>query len=499
MTGYQRFQELNINFSAIGMEQDNTSGTYFCTPKGASVIGWAGEDGIHSCFVQGFGDTVFTVNPESPSRKYVHPVARNFEDFLRLLLACKDMKTVEELYHCDEEEGFECWMRRYESTQEQLETLETLQKEFSISPMEHPVTYVRQLQKDFDYSKIPYTQAYYDETSDEEEESEQWKVTYDGNFWGNSGQVGKEIPVGKVFHWGEETWQIPSVYLCGRGLVVDFCVEVEPEAIKAFIDKWDLLHEAEHDYTQRQQEQIREENPLRIEFQPELVVNGRLLKGSRGCGVTWIPQSCIADEDDCLTEKQALEHYGLDESRGWMIARNSFSWQTAPISDIQSLQIRLRHSPVVRQGIQFEIQGAGDQVSFTNPVTGTEHTLTVQAYKKQEIEKQYLPADGLEYPNHYTEMVYTIVPDLSEEDFQVEAWGEVDQPRIINQDNTNASACAFGIIGGADGPVAIFIENEKESTCHTVCSSLHFDPEAKVQWYMKFWEKRTDDISVTLI
>lgn len=499
MTSYQRFNQLNLNFSAIGMEQDDTDGTYFCTPKGAKVIGWAGLDGIHCCFIQGFGEMVFTVNPENMSREYVHPVARNFVDFLRLLLSCKDLKMIEELYHFDEER-LTYLMERYESTEEQLAVLDTLQKTFSIAPMEHPVTYVRQLQEDFDYSKLQYTQMYYDEIAENEGESEQWQVTYDGNFWGSTGQIGREIPVNKAFVWGKEKWRIPSIYVvCGRGLVVDFCVEVEPEAIKAFIDKWDLLHEAENTYTQRQYKQMEQEDPRTIEFYPKLMVNGRYMKEERGCSVSWIPQSCIDGGHDLLDAKQAMEHYGLDESRGWLIVRKSFAWQAAPITTIKSLHMHLERAPEMVEEIQFEVDGAGDHVSFTNPITGIEHTLTVQRYEQQEIDLQSLPNDGMEYPNHYTTMTYTLSPDLPEENVRVQDLDEVDRPRIISQKNPELCAAAIGIIGGADGPTAIYIADENCTASHRADSSLRFEPVTQVHWNMEFWEKRLDDISVTLI
>ncbi|MCI9443433.1 MAG: hypothetical protein K2P04_05640 [Oscillospiraceae bacterium] len=55
MTLYEKYKKLGIDFSQLSLEPGDTSGGYFCTPKGAEVIGWAGVDGIHCCFVDGFG------------------------------------------------------------------------------------------------------------------------------------------------------------------------------------------------------------------------------------------------------------------------------------------------------------------------------------------------------------------------------------------------------------------------------------------------------------
>ena len=42
MTTYQKFKKLNIRHSAIGLEQSDTDVTYYCTPRDAAIIGWAG-------------------------------------------------------------------------------------------------------------------------------------------------------------------------------------------------------------------------------------------------------------------------------------------------------------------------------------------------------------------------------------------------------------------------------------------------------------------------
>lgn len=43
----KKFLQRGVDLSPVGVElrEDNTN--YFCTPKGASVFGWAGIDGIH--------------------------------------------------------------------------------------------------------------------------------------------------------------------------------------------------------------------------------------------------------------------------------------------------------------------------------------------------------------------------------------------------------------------------------------------------------------------
>ena len=59
---FQKFLRSGIDLSPVGVERREDNNPYFCTPKGASIFGWAGVDGIHFCFVRGFGGVVFSVS-----------------------------------------------------------------------------------------------------------------------------------------------------------------------------------------------------------------------------------------------------------------------------------------------------------------------------------------------------------------------------------------------------------------------------------------------------
>ena len=44
---YRNFTKKSIDLAPLGFEKGAGDETYFCTPKGAKIIGWAGVDGIH--------------------------------------------------------------------------------------------------------------------------------------------------------------------------------------------------------------------------------------------------------------------------------------------------------------------------------------------------------------------------------------------------------------------------------------------------------------------
>ena len=101
MKAYQEFLQLSISLASVGIETRNDETSYFCTPNGASIIGWAGVDGIHYCFIRGFGEMDFAVSPMNTAPDFVHPLAKDFTDFLRLLLACGDATVLEQAWMWD--------------------------------------------------------------------------------------------------------------------------------------------------------------------------------------------------------------------------------------------------------------------------------------------------------------------------------------------------------------------------------------------------------------
>ena len=94
---YQAFLKKGIDLAPLGWETEGAFIPYFCTPRGGqgSWPGWRGW--YHYCTIRGFGEIIFAVSPMNVG-DYVHPIARNFDDLLRLLLSCTDMAALEQCY-----------------------------------------------------------------------------------------------------------------------------------------------------------------------------------------------------------------------------------------------------------------------------------------------------------------------------------------------------------------------------------------------------------------
>ena len=502
---YLKFLKYGIDLAPLGLEQRTGDETYFCTPKGAKVIGWAGVDGIHFCFIRGFGEMVFAVSPMNVVPDYVHPLARNFPDFLSLLLACGDSAALEQAWQWNFEQ-FQAFLADNPPTEEQKTVLARISRQTGLSPIEEPWQYLHELQDTFDYSKIKYTEDFYDLdlNPDAPQQPPEWKVFYDGNFWGHSGRgkAGKEVAIRKEFDWAGRHWLIPSAYLCGKGLVVDFCMQVAPSDIRAFMEKWDLYPETEslREFTQEQRMQIDLDSPMNLDFHAILHLNGKALNPDNGCGTAYNP--CLPPEYSVGDEARvAVEHYGLDPNFGWMIWRSAYPWATKRKPEIRSLSLTIIQDPVSIPGPHFQVRCPGDTAAFSHG--GAEHILTVQEYEAQAMDWSRVPDTGLERPSHYVAMSYTVTPELPDGVLTIADCNDGDRPRqapsVPGQPVATACAMVMGIIGGADGPATIILYGpDKQGKLHTACSSLHFEPVEQVEWRMVFHEKQFEDTVIDL-
>ena len=167
MTLFERFYALNIDTSALGLKRcDDNEGWY--VPKGARVFAAPGIDGVMFCFIDGFGETVFALSPETNDDRVCHPLANNFEDFLGLVLACKSADPLEQIYWLDRDRFYhlinvenEEWHNAEIDTAKEA-ALSAIRSELRVKPIDEPYDFVRAVQAGFDYSRIVYTDEYYE-------------------------------------------------------------------------------------------------------------------------------------------------------------------------------------------------------------------------------------------------------------------------------------------------------------------------------------------------
>ena len=495
------FNETGIDLSQLGFVQSENHEFYYCTPKNAQILASSGVDGIHYCTVPRFGEIIFAVSPMNFG-DCVHPIARNFEDLLRLLLYCGDIAALEQCYAWEEEQ-FRTFLIDCPVTQKQREVLDTIKLKFGLEPVDDAFSYVKELQAEFDLSQIEYTEDYYDPEMNvaAPETPSEWAVYFDGGFWTekSKGKAGEEIKVNKRFSWGDEIWYIPSVYCCAKGLVVDFLIEIQLEKEKAFIDKWYPVLADEERLTRELRSQIERENPMDVDFRAMLTVNGKNLVSAHGYATNHIPEDCLPAGECCDRDSgNIIKHYGLDESRAWSFHRVSFPWATKRKPEIRCVKLKLEQSPVTIDGIRFKNPKVGDVISYEHPVHKTMHDLTVLGYEKQKFDVQKIGDGCYDFPSCHTAMTYTLEPDLPPGKFLLRDSLDNEQPRIKSHVQIDGASC-IGIIGGADGPTAIFASAGRGTQHKVALSSLRFEHAEDIEWKIVFREKLTEDKKVELI
>ncbi len=297
-------------------------------------------------------------------------------------------------------------------------------------------------------------------------------------------RAGRELPLGKAFEWAGRRWRVPAAYLCGKGLVLDILIEVPAERLRAFIERWKLGPDSDYDnFDAEQHLLIENDNPFSFDFTPTLFLNGKELPCKHGRGRCWDP---LYPEQNDEEARAALAHYALDPASGWMLWRYAFPWKTKRRPQLRELSLRLAAEPQSLPGPHFAPRAPGDTLAFTDPVTGSPHTLTVRSFAPQCIEEN--PAfqhNEYIYPPHFMAMGYTVSPALPPQRLCIQDCADGDRPRRREAPCTpDASASRLiAILGGAHGMAAVGKADEPEQYA---ASSLHFEPVERVEWRLVF-------------
>ena len=474
----RQFLKAQIDLEPLGLIMDGPFEAYFCTPKGARIFARSGVDGIHFCFVRGFGETVFVVSPMNGRENCVHPVAKSFRDFLRLLLALHDAAAIEQAWQWSAAQ-LDDFEQENPPTEEQEQVLMTLAQTFSLRAMAEPWKYIHTVQSGFDYGKLRFSEEFYDDDTPDMTD-EPLQVTFEGTFWGAHGKPGKELKLDAAFSWAGDEWLVPAAYVCREGLVLDLCKRVPVERLFSFREKWELSPDNDgSNWSDAKQICASAENPLEEDFRAELIVNGKTLPCRHGCALCWNP---LYPEGNDLEEKRVRLHYKLDELDGWNIWRISFPWEGKKETRPRTLSLHLRESPVHIPGPEFTPEKAGDSITFRLPEKQETYTLTA-------LEIQVETLSAFDQTLYTTELAYTIAPEPPEESITLRDFAE---PAQLSAQGGH-SGCSFGVIGGADGPTVLAMGKD------IVCSQVRQEEKRRVTWTLMFRKKRKEDLQIMLL
>jgi hypothetical protein len=271
------------------------------------------------------------------------------------------------------------------------------------------------------------------------------------------------------------------------------------------MDKWYPVLSKDENVSREIREQIERDNPMDVDYRLHLWVNGTEIIAAHGTSVQWMPESCLPDGVQCEREsKEIIRHYILDENRAWSFHRWSCPWSGQGNRKIESLEIGFEREYTAIDGIRFSNPSVGDVIEFVHPVHKTEHKLTVLSYEKREFSGRGFKNEEYEFPTLHTAMTYTLEPDIPSVNFQLRDTKDNEQPKLKPKNpyapEMSYDACTVAVIGGADGPTAVFVSSAGDSIQeHMTMSALQFEYAEDIEWKVVFREKLMDDVEISLL
>ena len=330
------------------------------------------------------------------------------------------------------------------------------------------------------------------------------KVYFNSNFFNHNAneKVLKEIPLKKEFTWEETNGLLPALYIGEEGIVIDVCICVPVDKIQSFYEKWDL-EKSVSELSDEDNEQMIRENPFNLNYNMDMVIDGERLLFDGACGLVWHP---LKIEEEQITEeaKELMKYYECNQKSGWYFERRVYHWNNQMPEKIDTMELMFQINKTPCSGEHFITEAGCEEktLELIHPVTGQGFTLTIHGYEPDVMRGFEIPhLQDMELPTRYHSLSYSLSPELSQEDFRIQDCCKSDQPRKVGGCKENEKENTVGsiaIIGGAEGPSAIFIAGryKEDVSRYTTCSSLHFDKRSQVEWRPIFYVKEREDFSL---
>lgn len=275
---------------------------------------------------------------------------------------------------------------------------------------------------------------------------------------------------------------IPVIYRFSKGIVFDVITILDETKLRDFFQKYEALEES---LTPIQKRCVEEEHPYQAVPINQIWINGKKVEGGySSSGTISIPWE---KESDVLTSVKKAYPSILKDSACFACERYCVPYPEAD-GKVQKLlrflrlervdKIKLATYPVDRflpLDIHFKmsVDEKQKEVCFDHPITGIKHTIHFQNPELIEFPMEAAGTRCL----FVMQVMYEIEPALMQGDrLQFNSSIQYTEPQN-DQRFSPAAAASIGIIGGADGPTAIFCASKREKS-HRCFSVPSFQREA---------------------
>lgn len=479
MNDLQKFFASCLDTADIGLEANQTFQHTVFTPVNALVIGQH-DHSIHFCQLD--GGMILAIDPNAAPGEAVIPVANSFSDFLGLILACKGVFPILQAMNWSSRK-FADHLQNLPLSSKQKSILRAVENIYHPPKIRDPYAYLSSVREGFDFDSLALHPDY-DEHCPVRPGKLKWMVCFNSDFFPlvPDGRVCKERPIDASFEMGGEQWHIPAIYTCDRGIVVDCIEKIPMEEVQTFLDNWKNLDST---MLNRQQRLLQDaQRPGFHWMDAALKIGSNTIHNYTSYQLSWNPFQC----NDWKSRK-ICAHYGLDLEEAWVIRRYCFTHRIKKKTTWTPLSIHLKPEEISIPGPSFTADQ--QQIDFVHPISGQSHQLTVQNISQEALDPNFL----YDPPCYYNVLTYKLEPPLSTDAFLIQDTVDNDPLRApVGKTPDDAL-----IIGGADGPTALFFTPPKSKHPNTVASSLHYEPVDQVIWQMIFKEKKAGDLMVELL
>ncbi len=467
---YHKFRRSSLDISPLGLITGPDESDSVYTPARYRIVAWGADLSFHFCQVEGFGDTVFAVEPSAPPGDCVHPVAKNLQDFIGLVIACADASLIARAYRLSSF-LFDRQLANVRHTVRVKAVLRAVENNFHTAALENPYEYITAQQKTFSYDALPLRADYF-EWCPIRPGMLRWDVGFGTGFADHceKAAAGQELRLNRSVQWCNENWVIPSVYLCDNGIVVDSYLEVPGANMAKFQEKWGNRNIEQMSIEEQMRRKL--EDPLGLEVRSALVVNEKPAPLKKVTELRWDPTL----ENDWHA-RRTLEHYGLDRNKAYLLRREHFL-RKGKNPPIREMALTLMAAPVSVPGQRFIAPRAGEFMTFTHPATNQIHTLKVLAQTREALDPNFLS----NHPCCYTRLSYILEPHIDSEMFSIVDCDPGD-PFQASPESRMPALLSTKIPAGG----------------HFALSSMRYTPAETITWRMIFRQKLRPDISVRLL
>ena len=305
------------------------------------------------------------------------------------------------------------------------------------------------------------------------------KIYYNSSLWSKGkGLWGWPQRTNWQFEYAGVKRHIPAIYRFSEGIVFDVITIIDETKLREFFEKYEAIEET---LTPLQQRCAEQEHPYQSVPISGIWINGKQVKdgysSSGTMSIPWVRQddkltpvrkaySYILKDTACFACERFCVPYPPEDSTLQKLLRflrldraNSIKLSTYPVNHFSPLDIHFKVSVDERE----------KQLCFNHPITRIKHTLYFQSAKSME-----LPIDQ-NCDFYIMQLMYEIEPALPQGD-TLQFGSSIkytETPEISDDKFSPTSAASIGIIGGADGPTAIFISSKGEVPCGLHGLPLH--------------------------